>query len=229
MIALSGSASGKIGDCCFRGATGSDAHAAYISHSGYTSTTTVTFELPLCFDLSEQHSLNFNGATPWEEVSSHFQIFNCESCDQQATVEFTASDSFTASESFTASQSFTSAPSTSAPSGSPDASATETTGSDGSDSRKGLSAGAAAGIAIVVIVLIAAIVILLILIVRRKRQHTAEGSGDDPQSEMTEETATTNPASFLDTEWNGRVTEENPIFSTQPDDIGQAAFEEEWL
>ena len=66
---------------CFQGTKGRDGVAAYI-----TSTTgDATFQLPLCFDLSEELSLNFNGNKPWDKLSEDESIFECKECEPMRT------------------------------------------------------------------------------------------------------------------------------------------------
>ena len=103
LISVGTVSSFSLKSCCFRG-TKQSGTAAYIT---CTSSSSFDFQLPLCFDLSERASVNFGESAPFENITSHFRIFECENCESQSTVEFTASESFTASNSFTASATFT--------------------------------------------------------------------------------------------------------------------------
>lgn len=88
LVLLNGLSAISVENCCFRGGTASENEAAYIRCPDYAQTITTTFELPLCFDLPESQSLDFNGQKPWDEISQQFVIFECQTCDEQATVTF---------------------------------------------------------------------------------------------------------------------------------------------
>lgn len=68
---------------CFQGTKGRDGVAAYIT----ATTGDATFQLPLCFDLSEELSLNFNGNKPWDKLSEDESIFECKECEPMRTSE----------------------------------------------------------------------------------------------------------------------------------------------
>ena len=208
----------SFSDCCFRGTSS----GAYLNCPNYGTWMEVTFQLPLCFDKPENEAVIFNGMRPWENLSNHYQIFDCDSCESQPSLPFTASEAFTPSSVFTASNAFTASDTFIASD-----SVAPTTQQGDQAEKASLAAGVIACIVIVVIAIILVVIVLLILFVFRKRQQEATGSNDG-QSEMTEEnTETTTAMTSVDT-WDAKVTEDNPIFTNDLPHETIFDFEESW-
>ena len=230
LISLGSISSLSLGDCCFHGAK---VHDNAVSYIGCTGLPTFSFELPLCFDLTAAQSVSFGDASPFENLTSHYHIFECHTCGNPATVEFTDSEFFTDNASFTSSQAFTPMESSFTSSSSSTESeepVSLTTEGAGNAEKGGLGAGAIAGIVVAVLVIIAIVVILVILLLLRRTREQSQGS--DQEGEMTEETfdnATTYPAPSIDDGWEDKVTEDNPCFTqTSNNDDFDQVFEEDW-
>ena len=177
----------SLSDCSFCGAT-NQTGPAYIT---CTESLSFDFQIPLCFDLSEQDSVHFEGATPLDNLTAQYDIFECENCGATSTAEF--SESFPTEDVFTVS--FTSGP--------PDP-----------QNSGGLGAGAIAGIVIAVLIIVAAVIVLAILFLRRGRGQSEEGSDHD--GEMNEESHTstiTTTNSGLEDTWMPKITEDIAMFT----------------
>ena len=240
LILLNGITELSVKTCCFRGATASENTAVYIQCPDYDSAITTTFELPLCFDLPEAQSLDFNGARPWSDISDQYVIFECQTCDEQANVTFppssteveeTSEISFEPEETSEATTELQpTSESTSEPEITTSSEEVVPTDSDSGSGGK-LSSGAVAAVVIVVILVIAAVVIVVIMfLIRRKRQQQASKASDD-EAEMTVDTVDSVVSTFTTTQgWGGTVTEEN-AFATGADTAMNdfPSFEEEWV
>lgn len=202
-----------VGGCCFRGTASIDGVAAYIN----STLSNAEFELPLCFDLDESHSVYFNGSRPWSEVSSEYQIFECSHCVNfpVITSTFTASLKFTPSETFTPGETFTEViPETMSPTSSED------------QGGSGLSPGAVAGIVVGVLAIVAGVVVFLLLFLLRRNKQTDNSSGVTEMSDETVESATVTSAAETASEWNGQVTEEAALTQLTTVDDFMQPFEE---
>lgn len=206
-----------VGGCCFRGTTSIDGIAAYIN----STLSIAEFELPLCFDLDESHSVYFNGSRPWSEVSSEYQIFECSYCVNFPVITsiFTASSAFTASLTFTPSATFTEVISETA-------SETMSPSSSEDQGGSGLSPGAVAGIVVGVLVIVAGVVVFLVLFLLRRKKQTDDSSGITEMSDETVESASVTAAPETASEWNGQVTEEATVTQLTTVDDFMQPFEE---
>ena len=194
----------SLSDCSFCGAI-NQTGPAYIT---CTESLSFDFQIPLCFDLSEQESVHFEGPTPLDNLTAQYDIFECENCGATSTVEF--SESFP-TEDFTVS--FTIGP--------PDT------------QNSGLGAGAIAGIVIAILIIVAVVIVLVILFLRRRRDQSEEGSDHDHEGEMNEEalasTITTTDSGVEDT-WMPKVTEDIVMFTNNSmvNAEFENVFEEAW-
>ena len=197
----------------------------------------ITPNLPLCFDRSQEESIDFNGANPLEAISSSRNIFNCDNCSSQSTVEpseeVVTSDEVVTSEEqevtsdeevtsddeeVTSDESLTEVLPTS-PSGG---------GGDSGAKKGGLGAGEIAGILIGILIIIAVIVLVVILLLRRKKE---EKSGGSVNGEMDEENTDDAVTTFTTYDTVPEMTEDNPLFTKDGTGAGTtefAGFEEEW-
>ena len=67
-----------LNSSCFQGTTKIDGVAAYIES---TTTPSATLTAPLCFDLPENSSVDFNDARPWvDQIDNWEGIFECSEC-----------------------------------------------------------------------------------------------------------------------------------------------------
>ena len=228
------SGSFKFTDCCFQGSS-----TQYIEVQGAA---TLSFELPMCFDKTEDESLVLpDGFTkPWD--GQQWMIFECDVCGVIPTTEIATlepdetsdilpSELDSASEELDpSSDSLDPEPADSASDSEPDASSeqdgegeVDTTSNPGTggggdqDSGNGLPPGATAGIVVaVVVVVVVAVVLIVLFLVRRKKKTNS----DDDDIEMFDDDSVTDQETTVST--FAETTQEdaartNPLFSV-PDD-----------
>ena len=207
VLLLTGVSSMHISGCCFRGTTAGNS-AAYIQSDGCES---ASFELPLCFDLDESKSIAFNDSSrPWSSISDGYAIFNCDNCEEQSSItavseeisEFSQeisgfSDEITSSDYDDSSE---------------QTKETDTSGDQG-NAGSGLSGGAIAGIVVGILIVIAIVVVIVIFILLRKKKSGDEDGSDPSNQEMETETTRSEQMAVTASEWDGKVTEDNPVFT----------------
>lgn len=197
-----------LSDCCFQESQAIAGTAAYIT----ATVTTAEFALPMCFDLSQEESVNFGEMKPWESLEK--SVFNCEYCEGQPTSQSEVETSEDEPFSGTSEVEPMSATDDD-PSKDPD----DDSGNDG------LSPGAIAGITIAVLVVIAVIVLLVILLLMRKSSKKASASdlSGEAQEEGVHETVTLDS---MTTSWEPKLTEDTPQFAGQTTNDFDNMFEE---
>ena len=228
------SGSFKFTDCCFQGSS-----TQYIEVQGAA---TLSFELPMCFDKTEDESLVLpDGFTkPWD--GQQWMIFECDVCGVIPTTEIATSEPDETSDILPSeldsaseeldpsSDSLDPEPADSASDSEPDASSeqdgegeVDTTSNPGTggggdqDSGNGLPPGATAGIVVaVVVVVVVAVVLIVLFLVRRKKKTNS----DDDDIEMFDDDSVTDQETTVST--FAETTQEdaartNPLFSV-PDD-----------
>ena len=199
------SGSFKFTDCCFQGSS-----TQYIEVQGAA---TLSFELPMCFDKTEDESLVLpDGFTkPWD--GQQWMIFECDVCGVIPTTEIATSE-----PADSASDSEPDASSEQDGEGEVDTTSNPGTGGGGDqDSGNGLPPGATAGIVVaVVVVVVVAVVLIVLFLVRRKKKTNS----DDDDIEMFDDDSVTDQETTVST--FAETTQEdaartNPLFSV-PDD-----------
>lgn len=204
-----------LSDCCFRESQAIAGTAAYIT----ATVTAAEFALPMCFDLSQEESVNFGEMKPWESLEK--SVFNCEYCEGQPTSEseVDTSDFEPSDTSEVESMTGTDDDPTKDPDDDPTKDPDDDSGNDG------LSPGAIAGITIAVLVVIAVVVLLVLLLVMRKSSKKASASdlSGEAQEEAVHETVTLDS---MTTSWEAKVTEDTPQFAGHTTNDFDAIFEE---
>ena len=76
LVTITDAGSVFIGSSCFQGSPERTDGAAYIDCTCQDA----TFELPMCFNLSQEASISFKGTTPLDNISDPSAIFNCRNC-----------------------------------------------------------------------------------------------------------------------------------------------------
>lgn len=90
----------------------------------------------------------------------------------------------------------------------------------------GLSGGAIAGIVIVLLLLIAvAVVLLFLFVIRRRKRNTSSDDRPTRDEDEPEVTITTMTDDQANPDW-GVVTEDNPVFAAQSQDVGEDPFKQ---
>ena len=199
--------------CCFQGTLS----GLYLSIS---EGATVTPTSPLCFDRNQSECVSFSGEDPFENLTSQWYIFNCDTCGSPAPVEPTSppeSDdetSFVDETSFIDETSLIDETSDNEDSSDIEPSSPTTSGTGGdSGKREVLDGGAIAGIVIGILIIVAVIVVLLWFFVWRKKKE--EKTSASSNREMNEETVDETATSFVSVDdWAGKTTEDNPLFTT---------------
>ena len=203
LVDLAGIASLSLSDSCFLGSELIDA-ASYITC--VSPDATFEFNLPLCFDLEENSSVNFGDSHPLRNLSSSYAIFKCTVCELPLPID----------------------PQTPEPSNI-ESNSIDDPDTDDTNAGK-LSAGAIAGIVVAVIVLIAVIAVLLLLLVFRRRPKTDSEPAEDEMAEEGMETVTSIATPQSTGDWSG-TTEVSPFISAGQDENNEfdILFEEQWL
>jgi len=77
----------SFSDCCFTSVVPlAETRAVHITHVAGANAD-VVFEVPICFDRSQEKSVSFSqGKAPWEKfLDDELSVFNCDGCDAAAT------------------------------------------------------------------------------------------------------------------------------------------------
>ena len=217
-----------LADSCFHGSQN-----IYIKSTA--TEVTGDFTIPICFDKSQEESVDFGTSDPFANITSQYKIFNCDVCGSNATVdpeiETSIIDESSAIEdsSLEESDELSSDETPESDTDSLTVTVSETSGDDDSAKDNRLGAGAIAGIVIAVLIIIAVVIVLVWIFLRKakKSDQDTEASGE---REMNEESATVTATSVASVDdWAGKVTEDPAMFVSNADyadDI--AGFEEIW-
>lgn len=227
-----------LGDSCFHGSQN-----IYIKSTA--TEVTGEFTIPICFDKSQEESVDFGTSDPFASIASHYKIFNCDVCGSNATVDpeietsiidessaiedssLEESDELSIDESPESAE-LSSDESPESDTDSVTATFSETSGDNTKDDR--LGPGAIAGIVIAVLVIIAVAILLVWIFVRKakKSDQDTEASGEREMNEEESATVTATPVVSVD-DWAGKVTEDPAMFVSNADYVDDiAGFEENW-